>query len=139
MGELYLSSDRIRFEKANTTIFESTPEDIKTVVYNKRSIKFVLKSGQSYVLRYLHLGVEKEGFAGYWAFYSVMYNDPDAAKSLYEKFRQMNINVIEGSTGKESPYFYFAIACAMFAFSFIGVMAIAKFIFGMETFLGINL
>jgi hypothetical protein len=123
MGELYISKEKIYFEKASTTIFEFAPEDIETVIYNKRSVQFVLRNGQSYILRYMHPGAEKEGALGYWAFYSAAYHDPEALETFIDDLHSLNIEVVEGPTGKGSIYFYLSFACLVFAISLMIIMA----------------
>jgi len=130
MGDLYVSKEKIRFEKDSTNAFSITPKDIERVVYNRRSVQFIMKNGQHYLLRYLRPSPEKEGVVSYKNFYGAMYNDQEAQEDLIAELGAFNVQVIKGSTGKESPYYYVAIGCFIFSLVLVVLAVIAKLIFG---------
>jgi hypothetical protein len=124
MGELYVSRDRIWFEKSKTKLIDVSAQEIEKIVYSKRSIQIILANGQRHLLRYLHLPPDKDGVLYYWSGYSVMYNDKDALVSLLNDLHNLNIPAEEGSTGKESTYYYVALLCAIFSIMAIAIWAI---------------
>lgn len=137
-GILYISEERIKFVLPLTIAFDLPLGEIVKVIYSNRSLKIVTKQGIIYTVRYLRDGPSQENAIISTATYAQRAHQKPALNNFLALMDHLQIPAEKGEIA-ESRYFQTNAIIGIATVSLIVILALAHFVFGVNSFLGMKL
>ncbi len=137
-GILYISEEGIKFVLSPTTAFDLPVDEIDRVIYSNRSLQIVTKQGLVHTVRYLRDGPGQENGIISTATYAQMAHQKPALNNFLALMNHLQIPTEKGEIS-ESSYFQTNAIIGISTVSLIVILALAHFVFGLNSILGMKL